>query len=85
MRTTVTLDADVAAKLRQLTRERGISFKEALNCSVRQGLRTEPTSQPYRVKARALHAKPGVNLDRALGLAAEIEDVETVRKLTLRK
>jgi len=38
MRTTVTLDADVAAKLKQTARERGISFKEALNSNVRRGL-----------------------------------------------
>ena len=29
--------------------------------------------------------KPGIDLDRALGLAAELEDEETVRKLELRK
>ena len=31
MRTTVTLDPDVAAKLKAVARERGISFKQALN------------------------------------------------------
>ena len=35
---TVTLDPDVAAKLQQVTRERGISFKTALNEAVRSGL-----------------------------------------------
>jgi hypothetical protein len=86
MRTTVTLDPDVAAKLRQVTREEGISFKEALNSSVRRGLEgAGPSSRPYRLKARALGAKRGVDLDRALRLAAEIEDAETVRKLALRK
>lgn len=86
MRTTVTLDPDVAAKLRQLTRERGISFKEALNSSVRQGLAEAMRKpSPYRVKPRNLGAKRGLNLDQALGIAARLEDEETVRKLALRK
>ncbi len=37
MRTTVTLDPDVAAKLKQTARDSGISFKEALNTTVRRG------------------------------------------------
>lgn len=86
MRTTVTLDPDVAAKLKQSARERGISFKEALNSSVRRGFeRGEAKRRPYRVKARRLEVKPGVDLDRSLRLAGELEDAETVRKLALRK
>jgi hypothetical protein len=86
MRTTVTLDQDVAAKLREITRERGISFKAALNDSVRAGLTT--SSQPskrFRVHARPLGARPGINLDKALTLAGEMEDAEILRKLELRK
>jgi hypothetical protein len=86
VRTTVTLDADVAAKLRRLTREQGISFKEALNSSVRRGFdSTSQTSRPYRIKPRKLKARPGVDLDRALRLAGDLEDEETLRKLALRK
>jgi hypothetical protein len=36
-RTTVTLDPDLAAELRALARERGVSFKEALNSTLRRG------------------------------------------------
>jgi L-serine deaminase len=86
MRTTVTLDPDVAAKLRARARERGVSFKEVLNASVRRGLQDSGvTPQPYRVRAQALRAKPGVSLDRALALAGELEDSETLHKLSLRK
>jgi hypothetical protein len=86
MRTTVTLDADVAAKLKQTARERGISFKEALNSNVRRGLEsTGVGARPYRVPTRRLGARPGVNLDKALQLAGELEDAETMRKLQLRK
>ncbi len=87
MRTTVTLDPDVAAKLKETARERGVSFKEALNSSVRQGLaRGEVKPRPYRLPpARRLEAKPGVNLVKALQLAGEMEDAETIRKLQLGK
>jgi hypothetical protein len=86
MRTTVTLDQDVAAKLKQAARDRGVSFKEALNSSVRRGLSsTETTPRPYRLPVRRLGAKPGVDLDRALRLAGELEDAEVVRKLAMRK
>jgi Ribbon-helix-helix protein, copG family len=86
MRTTVTLDPDVAAKLKEAARERGVSFKEALNTSVRRGLGSgEAAPRPYRVSARRLGVRPGIDLDRALRLAGELEDAEIVRKLALRK
>lgn len=85
MRTTVTLDDDVAAALQATARERGLSFKEALNSALRAGLSAPAKRRPYRVPARALGLRPGVDLDRALRLAAELEDEETARKLKLRK
>jgi hypothetical protein len=87
MRTTVTLDPDVAAKLKQTARESGVSFKEALNTSVRRGLSSaEAKPQPYRLPTpQRLEARPGVNLDKALQLAGELEDAETIRKLQLGK
>ena len=86
MRTTVTLDPDIAAKLKQTARDRGISFKEALNTSVRRGLGSAGVKpRRYRVPTRRLGVRAGVDLDRALSLAARLEDEETVRKLSLRK
>jgi len=86
VRTTVTLDPDVAAKLKEAAQSRGVSFKEALNSSVRRGLQSAgPAAEPYRVRARPLGARPGIDLDRALALADTIEDTEIARKLSLRK
>ncbi|HSZ12968.1 MAG TPA: hypothetical protein VK790_02915 [Solirubrobacteraceae bacterium] len=86
MRTTVTLDADVEAKLREVMRERGVSFKAALNDSVRAGLGSgSQPSRRFRVQARPMGVRPGVNLDKALTLAGEMEDAEILRKLELRK
>ncbi|MGH7263356.1 MAG: CopG family transcriptional regulator [Candidatus Rokuibacteriota bacterium] len=86
MRTTVTLDPDVAAKLKAVARERGISFKQALNQAVRAGLgasrRPAPSFEPY---TQPMGLRPGLSLDKALGLAAAFEDDETVRRLEVRK
>lgn len=86
MRTTVTLDEDVAAALQAKARERGVPFKKALNDAVRDGLGGvgRPT-KPYRLPSRPLGLRPSINLDKALQLAGELEDEEIVRKLTLRK
>ncbi|HEX5592344.1 MAG TPA: ribbon-helix-helix protein, CopG family [Solirubrobacterales bacterium] len=87
MRTTVTLDDDVAAKLKEEARRQKTSFKEILNTSVRRGLRASSPAgvKPYRLRPQPLRARPDVDLDRALALAGELEDAEILRKLSLRK
>ena len=86
MRTTVTLDDDVAAKLRARARERDVPFKVALNETLRAGLGTGGgRARPYRVPVYALDVRPGVDLDKALTLAGDLEDAEILRKLELRK
>ncbi|HEU0087637.1 MAG TPA: hypothetical protein VFQ77_08300 [Pseudonocardiaceae bacterium] len=83
MRTTVTLDPDTAALIKQRMRERGISFKQALNEAIRAGA-AENRGAPFRTATAALGV-PTVNLDRALQLAAELEDEELVRKIWVGK
>lgn len=86
MRTTVTLDPDVAARLKAVAGERGVPFKVALNDAVRSGLDASwVPARPYRLPTRPLGLRPGVDLDHALRLAADDEDAEIVRKLHLRK
>jgi hypothetical protein len=86
MRTTLTLDPDVADRLRTLARERGLPFKQVVNAVLRRGLHEgQGPSAPFHVEARRLGLRPGIDLDRALGLAARLEDEETLRKLELRK
>jgi hypothetical protein len=86
MRTTVTLDPDVEALLRRAMRERGISFTEALNQAVRAGLSAKPAERPprYRLKTFRMGFPPKTGLDKALLLAAELEDAELTRKLSRR-
>ncbi len=86
MRTTVTLDDDVVAALQAVMRERGISFKEALNDLVRAGLGVaQAPAQPYRLVPARLGVRPGINLDKANQLAGDLEDAELVRKYELHK
>ena len=86
MRTTVTLDDDVAAALQAVMRERGVSFKEALNEMVRAGLGAAlAPARPYRLVPSKLGVRPGIDLDKANRLAGELEDAELVRKYELGK
>jgi hypothetical protein len=86
MRTTVTLDPDVAAKLKVVARERGISFKQALNQAVRAGLASgRRAGKPFQQYTQPMGLRPGLSLDKALSLAAALEDEETLAKLERRK
>lgn len=86
MRTTVTLDDDVAVALQAAARERGLSFKQAINAVLRAGLGAAAASpSPYRMPTRPMRLRPGIDLDKALRLAGALEDDEIVRKLALRK
>lgn len=78
MRTTVTLDPDARLLVERLMRERGIGFKEALNDAIRAGLAPkEPASASY-TRPRPL-GPARVDLTRALGLAAAMEDEAAAR------
>lgn len=89
MRTTLTIDDQIAAELKKLAFESGKSFKEVVNESLRRGLSSHwqaPKSRPYRVKPISLGGPlPSVDLDKALQLAEILEDEEGRRKLELRK
>ena len=86
MRTTIDLDPDVDARLRALARERGVPLRTVINDALRAG--TQPgagDAPPYTLPSRHLGVRPGIDLDKALRLAGEVEDDEIVRKLDLRK
>ena len=87
MRTTVTLDSDVAARLKQVTRERGVPFKTAINDALRAGLGSDAgvVARRYRERTAALGVRPAFDLTKALAQADALEDEETVRQLDMRK
>ena len=83
VRTTVTLDPDTAALIEQRMRERGVTFKQALNDAIRAGAMPTPTT-PFRTETADL-GTPSVNLDRALQVAADLEDDELIRRMRVGK
>ena len=74
MRTTVTLDPDTEQLIRRRMRERGMSFKEAVNDAIRSG--STATTPRRFVTETASMGESRVNLDRALQVAADLEDDE---------
>ena len=85
MRTTVTLDEDVAAAVKRVAQERGLSFKEALNSAIRAGLRSNPANgRTYRMPSRRLGLRPDTDLTKALQLASGLDDEERVQDLRRR-
>jgi hypothetical protein len=77
MRTTLTLDDDVAAKLRELAHRRKLTFREVVNGVLRRGLAAqEPRVQsprPFRVQAFRSSFRPGVDPLRLNQLNDELE------------
>ena len=76
VRTTLTLDDDVAARLAEEARRTGRSFKDTVNEALRGGLdaRRQPQAEPFRVRARNLGAiRPAVSLDSAARLLDDID------------
>jgi hypothetical protein len=84
MRTTVTLDPDVEARLRAAMRERGVSFKVAINDAVRAGLGAQG-APPKRFEVKPLLRGARFDIDKALAISGEIEDEEILRKRELGK
>jgi hypothetical protein len=80
----VTLDPDVQVLVRTLMQERALSFKEAVNLAIREGLGDRRPRVRHRTPAAALGV-PSVPLTKALALADALEDDEVVRKMALGK
>jgi hypothetical protein len=76
----------VQALIRTAMKERGISFKEALNSAVRAGLtQGRPKRRHFVQKSFSLGSDQNFRWDKALEAAAALEDEELARKFALRK
>ena len=76
MRTTLTLDPDVAAKARRGAARLGRPLKSVINAALRAGLDEvlKPSAaRPYRTRARPLGLRPGLSYDDISGLLARSE------------
>jgi hypothetical protein len=87
MRTTVTLDPDVERLIKSAMKQRGVSFKEALNEAARTGLQGKPPRRARKFTQKTFRMGEGQEFrwDKALAVADAIEDEELSRKLALRK
>ncbi len=84
MRTTITLEPDVEALVAKAMRERGLTFKQAVNEALRQSLGGgRRTSAPFRTPTRALGMR--VDVTKALQLAGELEVEALLHKKELGK
>jgi hypothetical protein len=83
MRTTLTLDPDVAERLRKEMRRTGRGLKALVNEALRVGLggAGRPShAARFTVKARDLGLRPGLDPDRINQLVDELEVAETRKK-----
>ena len=69
MRTTLTLDDDVAAEIDRLRREEGLGLSEAANRLIRAGMAAPTTRSAYRHETRDL------------GLRVDVTDIGAVLDL----
>jgi hypothetical protein len=71
MRTTVEFDADTAAAVEALRRERGIGVSEAVNELIRRGLLPPRATKRFRQRTRRLGLKVDVS-----NVAAALDELE---------
>jgi hypothetical protein len=78
MRTTLSLDEDVAALLERLRKEQDVSFKDLVNEALRRGLRQmttrSPRRQPFRTHAVDLGRCKVGSIDDVAEVLAAAED-----------
>lgn len=88
MRTTVRVDDELLEQLKARARAEKTSLTRLLNRTLSAGLKSggarRPAQRVYREQAHDLGA-PRIALDKAVALAAALEDEEIVRELSLRK
>lgn len=83
MRTTITLDPEVALLVERTMRERDLSFKQVVNDAIRAGLGSGGGKR-FRQRTFDMGA-PRVDVTKALELAARLEDEAIARKLDVAK
>jgi len=76
MRTTLTIDDDLAGLLKRRARELGLPFKDVVNRTLRAGLGEQAKPRRHAAPKTIPHAfgfKPGIDLDKLNQLADELE------------
>jgi len=76
VRTTLTIDDDIVAKINAEMRRSGKSFKETVNEALRTGLSVQKelkSAKPFKVRARDMGTFPSLNYDNIGELLEQIE------------
>jgi hypothetical protein len=76
MRTTLTIDDDLAGLLKRRARELGLPFKDVVNRTLRAGLGEQARPRRHPAPKTIPHAfgfRPGIDLDKLNQLADELE------------
>ena len=85
MRTTITLEADVAERLQQEMKTRGLRMKAVINSALRRGLRMgqEIDQSDFAVIAHDFAFKTGIDQDRLNQLVDTLEAEEFAARHSL--
>lgn len=79
MRTTLTIDEDVAERLKKEAKKaKNKTFKEIVNETLRRGLLTRETltkAKAFRVSSRSLGIRKGLNYDNIGELIEQVEGI----------
>ena len=84
MRTTLTLDPDVAQRIEQEVRRKGKTLKTVVNEALRAGLGLKQETRghkTFRVEPHDFGFNPGIDLDKMNQLVDELEAFEGSRKV----
>lgn len=76
MRTTLTIDDDLAGILKRRARELGVPFKQVVNRTIRAGLGEAAQARRGKAPRTVPHSfgfRPGIDLDKLGQLADELE------------
>jgi hypothetical protein len=76
VRTTLTLDDDVASLLKKEARKSGEPFKQIVNRFLRLGLMAKPARKPFKVKPWNMQAPPGLSFDNVHELLDALDGPE---------
>jgi RNase adaptor protein for sRNA GlmZ degradation len=86
MRTTLTLDPDVAMNVKKRMAEEKLTFKETVNQALRHGLKEvgkQKKRAPFKVIPHSFGFKPGIDQNKLGQLLDQLDVEEFVRKMNL--
>lgn len=81
MRTTLTIDDELYARLEQRARAERVSVREVIEAHLRAALDAGPSRPPYNVPVHHSALVPGIDPRRLHQLAEELDDDEAIARL----